>query len=70
MLTEMDSAVKQEAGSPGWKQWDTLTFYIYWEKKKGGGGRGVSLKQHEMFPVRKQNNYLLIQHLLLYCINK
>lgn len=39
-------------------------------KKKGGGGRGVSLKQHEMFPVRKQNNYLLIQHLLLYCINK
>lgn len=40
MLTEMDSAVKQEAGSPGWKQWDTLTFYIYWEKKKRRGGQG------------------------------
>lgn len=32
VLTEMDSAVKQKAGSPGWKQWDLLTFYI--QKKK------------------------------------
>lgn len=28
----MDSAVKQKAGSPRWKQWDMLTFYIQ-EKK-------------------------------------